>query len=46
MTGFFIAVGLLFAVAIWMGYMNIKYGNPLVEADRKLIEEGKLPELL
>lgn len=46
MTGFFIAVGLLAVVAVGIGYTNIKYGNPLVESDRKLMAEGKLPELL
>jgi|LNFM01.1.fsa_nt_gb hypothetical protein len=46
MTGFFIAVGLLAVVAVGIGYANIKYGNPLVEADRKLIEQGKFPDLL
>ncbi|MFC7410411.1 hypothetical protein [Hydrogenophaga atypica] len=46
MTGFFIAVGLLAAMGIWLGYMNIKHGNPLVESDRKLMEQGKQPDLL
>lgn len=46
MTGFFIAVGLLFVVGLGIGYANIRYGNPLVESDRKLMEQGKLPDLL
>lgn len=46
MTGFFIAVGLLALVAVGIGYANIKYGNPLVESDRKLMEQGKLPDLM
>ncbi|WP_234267220.1 hypothetical protein [Hydrogenophaga sp. NFH-34] len=46
MTGFFIAIALLVAIGLWIGYMNIKYGNPLVESDRKLMEQGKLPDLM
>lgn len=46
MTGFFIGSSIIGCMFLIIGYTNIKYGNPLVEADRKLIEEGKLPELL
>ena len=46
MTGFFIAIGFVWVAILWLSYMNIKYGNPLVESDRKLMEQGKLPDLL
>lgn len=46
MTGFFIAIGFLVAVYLYIGYANIRYGNPLAESDRKLMEQGKLPDLM